>query len=176
MDTRKNIEDTAARLFYEQGYNSTGINQIIAEAGVAKASLYVHFPSKVELLKSYFLNTSTTLNAELNRIIQQKETPKEKVLSIFDFLAKFSNESNFNGCHFLNIAAEVSQQNKDVLLIIQEQKDKIRQLFVNILKPIGKENLSDELYILFEGSLAGSKIFQSKWTMDATRRIVDKLI
>ena len=98
------------------------------------------------------------------------------MLSIFYFLAKFSNESNFNGFHFLNIAAEVSQQNKDVLHIIQEPKDKIRQLFVNILKPIGKENLSDELYILFEGSLAGSKIFQSKWTMDATRRIVDKLI
>ena len=50
MDTRERILDTAARLFYAQGYNSTGINQVIKEANVAKASLYQHFPSKEDLL------------------------------------------------------------------------------------------------------------------------------
>jgi AcrR family transcriptional regulator len=44
------ILDTASRLFYDQGYHITGINQIIDEADIARASLYNHFPSKTDLL------------------------------------------------------------------------------------------------------------------------------
>jgi len=36
------ILETASRLFYTQGFNATGINQILDEANVAKASLYQH--------------------------------------------------------------------------------------------------------------------------------------
>ncbi|WP_375417605.1 helix-turn-helix domain-containing protein [uncultured Hymenobacter sp.] len=45
--------DTAARLFYQQGYPLTGINQLIAAAGVAKASLYQHFRTKDDILHAY---------------------------------------------------------------------------------------------------------------------------
>lgn len=176
MDTKKNIENTAARLFYEQGYNSTGINQIIAEAGIAKASLYAHFPSKVDILKKYLQNTSESSIEVLRSIVEQKQTPQEKVLSVFDSLLNFSHETNFNGCQFLNIAAEIPQSNDDILSIIQGHKDKIRQLFLEILEPINKENLADELYILFEGALASSKVFKDKWTIETTRRMVEKLI
>ncbi len=176
MDTKKNIENTAARLFYEQGYNSTGINQIIAEAGIAKASLYAHFPSKVDILKKYLQNTSESSIEVLRSIVEQKQTPQEKVLSVFDSLLNFSHETNFNGCQFLNIAAEIPQSNDDILSIIQGHKDKIRQLFLEILEPINKENLADELYILFEGALASSKVFKDIWTIETTRRMVEKLI
>lgn len=176
MDTKKNIEHTAARLFYEQGYNSTGINQIIAEAGIAKASLYAHFPSKVDILKKYLQNTSENSIEVLRSIVEQKQTPQEKVLSVFDSLLTFSNETKFNGCQFLNIAAEIPQSNEDVLSIIQGHKNKIRLLFVEILEPINKKNLADELYILFEGALASSKVFKDKWTIATTRRIVEKII
>ncbi len=176
MDTKKNIESTAARLFYEQGYNSTGINQIIAEAGVAKASLYAHFPSKIDMLKKYLQNASESAMVGLRNVVEQKQTPPEKVLSIFDSLFTFSTETNFNGCQFLNIAAEIPQSNEDVLAIIQAHKNKIRQLFIEILEPIKKENVADELYILFEGALASSKVFKDKWTIKTTRRIVERLI
>lgn len=176
MDTKKNIENTAARLFYEQGYNSTGINQIIAEAGVAKASLYAHFPSKIDILKKYLQNTSESSIEFFRSIVEQKQTPKDKVLSVFDSLLTFSNETSFNGCQFLNIAAEIPQSNEDVLAMIQGHKNKIRQLFVEILEPINKEHLADQLYILFEGALASSKVFKDKWTLDTTRKIVEQLI
>ena len=43
------ILDTASRLFYDQGYHITGINQIIEEAEIARASLYNHFPNSMNL-------------------------------------------------------------------------------------------------------------------------------
>ena len=64
MDTRKRIIDTASRLFYQQGYTATGINQIIEEADISKASLYQHFKSKEDLLLEYLeiVSAQTMLN------------------------------------------------------------------------------------------------------------------
>ena len=50
---RERILDTATILFHQQGYNSTGINQIISEAKVAKASFYQHFKSKDDLCAAF---------------------------------------------------------------------------------------------------------------------------
>lgn len=176
MQTRERILETASKLFYEQGYNSTGINQVIKEAGIAKASLYAHFSSKEELLKEYLLNAAISTNQILKQIIDEKQTPKEKVLSVFDFLTQFSNQTCFNGCHFQNVLAEISTNNKEVKAIIKNQKNKIRQLFVDILKPINKEELADEFYILFEGAIISSKTHEDMWTIKITRKIVEKLL
>lgn len=176
MQTRERIVETASKLFYEQGYNSTGINQVIKEACIAKASLYAHFSSKEELLKEYLQNTAIATNQVLEQITNDKQTPKDKVLAVFDFLTQFSNQTSFNGCHFQNVLAEISSKNKEVKAIVKKQKNKIRQLFMDILKPINKEYLADEFYILFEGAIISSKIHEDMWTIKTTRKIVEKLI
>lgn len=53
QDTRDHIINTASELFYNQGYNLTGINEIIEKAEIAKATLYSHFKSKEELIQAY---------------------------------------------------------------------------------------------------------------------------
>src|SRR4051812_20928387 len=49
-EARQRILETADRLFYQEGVRAVGIDRIIAEAGVAKMSLYNHFPSKDDLI------------------------------------------------------------------------------------------------------------------------------
>jgi Bacterial regulatory proteins, tetR family len=49
-EARQRILETADRLFYQEGVRAVGIDRIIAEAGVAKMSLYKHFPSKDDLI------------------------------------------------------------------------------------------------------------------------------
>ena len=50
---RDHILDTAKRLFYRDGFRATGIDRIVAESGVAKMSLYRHFPSKDDLIAAF---------------------------------------------------------------------------------------------------------------------------
>ena len=65
-DVKTKVLNTAAQLFYKQGYNATGINQIIDESSIAKASLYNHFKSKTELLYAYLETLNTRWFEQLN--------------------------------------------------------------------------------------------------------------
>ncbi|HAD79392.1 MAG TPA: TetR family transcriptional regulator, partial [Flavobacteriaceae bacterium] len=72
---RDRILDTASELFYRQGYNSTGINQIIDEAEIARASLYHHVKSKNDLLYAYLEKTNDAWFAQLHQFIKKQKTP-----------------------------------------------------------------------------------------------------
>ncbi|WP_431198834.1 TetR/AcrR family transcriptional regulator [Mucilaginibacter sp. P19] len=142
---RNQIVETASRLFYKQGYNATGINQIIEEAGVAKASLYQHFHSKEDLLVEYLTVKGAETNAALKAEAEKFEAPKEKVLAVFDFLAEVSVQPEYYGCNFLNIVSELPVDSERVRGIIRKQKDGVRAMFADILRPVHKEKLADEI-------------------------------
>lgn len=175
-DTRTRIIDTASHLFYTQGYNSTGINQVIKEAGVAKASLYQHFPSKEDLLAEYLKQAAADTNQALQTITDKYDSPREKILGLFDFLLKHTKQNEFLGCNFLNVAAEIPKDNQKVKALVKKQKNAIRKLFADLLAPLGKENLANELYILFDAALVSSKVYGEVWPVKTTRNIVEKLI
>lgn len=176
MDPRTRIVETASRLFYTQGYNSTGINQVIKEAAVAKASLYQYFPSKEDLLEEYLKVAAVNTNAMLQSTSEKYKNPKEKVLGIFDLLIKVSRQTEFNGCNFLNIASEIPNENISVRSLIKKQKTYIRGMFADILKPSGKEHLADELYLLFDGALVSSRVYGDVWPVKTAKKIAEKLL
>ena len=53
---KNRILERAKVLFYEQGYSSTGINQILSDSNTAKASFYVSYPSKEDLAKTVLIS------------------------------------------------------------------------------------------------------------------------
>ena len=176
MDARTRIVETASRLFYKQGYNSTGINQVIKEAEVAKASLYQYFPSKEDLLIEYLKETATTTNEMLRSVCDKYKTPHEKVMGLFDFLLKFMKQSEFKGCNFLNVAAELPEGHTAVRALIKKQKNQTRSLFAGIMKPVGKEKLADELYLLFDAAIVSSKVYEDGWPIKIAGKMAGKLI
>lgn len=176
MDARNRIIETASRLFYKQGYNSTGINQIIKEAEVAKASLYQYFPSKEDLLEEYLKITAAGTSQTLQSIADKYKTPKEKILAIFDFLLQSIRQTECNGCNFLNIASEMPAGNNTIKTLIKKQKNSIRSLFASILKPIAKENLADEMYLLFDAALVASKVQGDPWPAKSARKMAERML
>jgi len=184
MDTRKKILDTATRLFYHQGYNATGINQIVEEAGVAKASLYEHFRSKEDLLIAYLeFMFEQTIN-RFRHVASTKEDAKGKISAIFEFLSHNTNSKGFHGCQFLNIAGEIPFENLRVYDIIRKQKNGLRALFAEIIKSdsVGAdelqhaESLADGIYILFDGAIMSCKVYGDSWPVAAAHRSALKLL
>ncbi|MDQ0065989.1 TetR/AcrR family transcriptional regulator [Chryseobacterium lathyri] len=170
---KERILETASTLFGKQGYNSTGINQIISEAKVAKASFYQYFKSKDDLCIEYLNVRHQYWFNKLNHFCEQEENLKVKILSSFDFLIHMNQEENFQGCSFLNILSEIPMDNAKILNVIQHHKTELRKYFTELLK---NDTLSDHIYLLFESCIIESQLFKSNELIEKTKKIVNNLI
>lgn len=175
IQPRQRILDSAFRLFHTQGYNSTGINQIIKEASVAKASLYQHFKSKEELAIEYLNVRHHYWFGKLAAFTEQEEKSSWKILRAFDFISLMNEKENFRGCSFLNILSEIPADNLSILSVIQSHKNDLRNFFAAIL---GKENqlISDHIYLLFESAIMESRLFKSNWPVVQAKKILNPII
>jgi AcrR family transcriptional regulator len=163
---KERIIETASRLFYTQGYNLTGVNQIIAEAEVAKASLFQHFPTKEDLCVAYLSRKSEKWFAQLNDFTQKAAGGKDKAVLAFDFLADASPKENFRGCSFLNILSEVPQDNEKILAEVRKNKNQLRNLFQLWLAETDKADIA---YLLFDGAIIESQVHQSVWPIHTAK-------
>src|SRR5215467_13572279 len=100
---RRRVLDTATRLFYAEGIHTIGIDRVIAEAGVAKATFYHHFPSKDELVRAYLQEQSDLVK---QATVPVGETYTERIQWVFDELVAFTCGPGYRGCAFINAAAE----------------------------------------------------------------------
>ncbi|AZA79357.1 TetR/AcrR family transcriptional regulator [Chryseobacterium sp. G0186] len=170
---RERIVETTFDLFAGQGYNSTGINQIISEAGVAKASFYQHFKSKEDLCVEFLKVRHQYWFSELHAFSAQSKDNSQKITSAFDFLMYMNEKENFRGCSFLNILSEIPTDNIKILQVIQAHKADLRNYFLEILND---DILSDHIYMLFESSIIESQLFKSNELIEKSKKIVTNLI
>jgi len=170
------IIDTAVHLFYRQGYGNTGINQIIKEAGVSKASLYKHFNSKGHLLKIYLQVTGGHTMEMLTAAAARELTVKAKIVAIFCQLEVSMRTDKSSDCHFLDLLMELSQNDEEITGLIRQQKDTLRNFFADMLASEGKEHLADQLYVLLEGALIARKLHGGAWPLAKARTIICRIL
>lgn len=171
---KERILDTALRLFHEQGYNTTGINQIISEACVAKASLYLHFKSKEDLGVEYLKARQQIWFDQLLSFTDESKKEKKKLLAAFDFLIFINEKESFRGCSFLNMLSEIQPAESELILAIQGYKQQLRTFFSDIMES-PKDNLSDTVYLLFEAAMQESQLFKSQWPVERAKKIISDL-
>ena len=112
---KRRILDAATRLFYRQGIKNTGVNQIIDEAAVAKASFYQYFPSKDDLIIACLDYYNTAITRVVRRIIERCST----LLRFFERWAHFIKRiarinPAFNGCPIANIGFQIEDENQKI--------------------------------------------------------------
>jgi AcrR family transcriptional regulator len=167
------ILETAFILFHQHGYNSTGINQIIADSNVAKASFYKHFTSKEDLCVAFLNKRHHFWFEQLNQFTAKSKTSKGKILASFDFIIYTNEIENYRGCSFLNLLSEIPTDNTKVLNVIQNHKNDLRQYFKT---HIAESPLTDHIYLLFESAIIESQVFKNQWAVTESKAIVNSLI
>ena len=129
------VFDTATRLFYAEGVHAVGIDRIIAEAGVAKATFYHHFPSKDDLVRVYV--TEQSLRQRGIADMPDSATPREAILTAFERMCTFGSSAAYRGCPFINAAAEYPDPAHPVRRAIDEHREWCRSLFRDLLVAAG---------------------------------------
>ncbi|MBC9932241.1 TetR/AcrR family transcriptional regulator [Chitinophaga qingshengii] len=174
-DPRQRLLDTATDLFYRQGYHATGINQVLQEAGVARASLYLHFSSKEALLEAFLEYRHTYWFDALKSFTEKHAKAKEKILAAFDFLLYINEKEHYRGCAFLNILSEITEQDGEALRIIRDHKKELRTYFSSILNK-EKQLVQDHVYLLFESAMVESQLYANQWPVQEARKMVATLL
>lgn len=180
---RDRILEVASRLFYEQGYNLTGINQIIEEADIARASLYNHFDSKTDLLLAYLKEAEDIWFLEMDEFTAHFSDPKDKLLALFDFRMERQSKRGFGGCQFIKISAEVSRQDSQVFEAVSHQKSRLKVFIANIVNDLPENNrilthslLANALFLLLEGAAVSGSIYKNQESMKTAKEVADKLL
>jgi AcrR family transcriptional regulator len=101
---RRRLLDTATRLFYTEGIHAVGIDRIIAEAGIAKATFYNHFRSKDELVVAYVEELDRLGRAAVAAL--PKQHPRKMIAAIMGRISEAVVAGGWRGCPYLNAAAE----------------------------------------------------------------------
>jgi len=176
------IVKTAGALFYKNGYNSTGINQIIEKAGIAKATLYSHFKSKEDICIAYLQERHNILMPALAYYTKGKAQGRAQLLGVFDFLRDFYREDDFYGCWAIKTFCEIPPQNEKILATIQQHKKELLlflgELVHENLNNISKaevEKISSGLYMLYESAITESHLHKSDWPIHMARSIAPSL-
>src|SRR5262245_40566460 len=98
VPARQRLLAAAQELFYQQGVQSGGIDQIIERAGVAKASLYSNFKGKDELVRAYLEARREARQVAIETNLALHRTPRARLLSVFDTMAESIAKPSFRGC------------------------------------------------------------------------------
>jgi len=156
----------ANELFYAEGVHTVGIERVIERAGVAKASLYSTFGSKDELVRAYLRGRAETRQQRISERLALFEDPRERILSVFDFLGELAASPTFRGCAFLNATAEGGKGDgprgdSKVSRICADQRAWTRGLFTELARDAGAGDpgrLAEQLMILYDGTTVGGSM------------------
>jgi AcrR family transcriptional regulator len=176
------ILDTAERLFYIQGYHNTGINQVIGEADVAKASLYKHFESKEDLMLAYLQRLHQHWFERLQSAINTIEDKKEKLLVVLDHQGERQQVREYGGCPFVRGSNEAGLSDPRILTEIQQVKERFKTFIGTLVTNSGhKQLLTDEeltevIFLMTEGGVSAGSVFKHGADLQAAKKIIQKLI
>jgi AcrR family transcriptional regulator len=102
---RARILKTAARLFYANGFHAVGVDTVVAESGVAKMTLYRHFPTKDDLVAAYLEEADRQVVAIYAQATAGKP-PLEQIHAILDVTGEIAQSPGCVGCSFQACVSE----------------------------------------------------------------------
>jgi AcrR family transcriptional regulator len=158
---RERILDTAYELFSRHGIRAVGVDRIVATSGVAKMSLYRHFPSKDDLVLAFLQEreqrwTNAWLRAEVER---RAATPDERLLAIFDVFGEWFRRDDFEGCSFINVLLEFDERDHRVRRASVEHLGNIRSFLRDLFTQAGARDpdaLARQWHLLMKGSIVAA--------------------
>jgi AcrR family transcriptional regulator len=151
---RQRLLAAADELFYEEGLNLVGIDRVIERAGVAKASLYSTFGSKDELIRAYLAARHEARQARITARLQRCNTPRDRLLGVFDAMAELFAEPGYRGCVFMRANAE-ARAGSSARTVCDEARQWTRELFTGLAREAGAPDpagLAARLHLLYDGA------------------------
>ena len=155
---RDRLLTAASNLFHEGGIQATGVDSIIEAAGVAKATFYRHFPSKVDLVVAWLRDPRTRWFERAQAQARASGVgPRDEIVLFFEAVAEWLEAEKYRGCPYLNSSVEITDPADPARLVIRETLDEIGAYFRSLVTAAGyaePELLGMQLHALLAGAIS----------------------
>lgn len=164
-EARDHILNVASQLFYNNGIRAIGIDTVVAEAGVAKTTLYDHFPSKDDLVVSYLEKQDAIFwGAFEATLAEYPDQPRLQLEKVFEAIEGMIAAPEALGCPFLSAAAEFPDLDQPGHQVALQHKQKVRSRLQTVAASAGAhqpDQLADQLLLLLDGAFASKRVFRT---------------
>ena len=160
-NARERIDRTAYELFSRHGIRAVGVDKVIARSGVAKMTLYRHYPTKEKLALAFLrrreeLWTRAWLQHEVER---RCATPGERLLAIFDVFDRWFRRADSEGCSFINVLLEIDDRSDPIRVATVGHLETIRAFLKRLAREAGvgdPDGFARQWHILMKGSIVAA--------------------
>jgi len=150
--------DAAEMLFHRDGVGRTGVDAVLAEAGVAPATLYAHFGSKDQLVGAYLQRRLDRWRIVWEEAIAAQPTADGRLLAVFDALRQFrADQPTFRGCAFIAVAAELPVHGHPALEVVAADTHHLRSRLHALAIDLGVADpaeLAEQVVLAYDGTLS----------------------
>lgn len=173
------ILETALRLFYDEGIRATGVDLLIAESSVTKATFYKHFGSKDRLVLDYVEIQRQRGEAALEEAIGDARGAAATIGRIVDMVESTIEADGYRGCPFMNAAAEYPDRQHPVRLVTAAYTDYVAARLASVFASLGHAlpgAAADELTLAINGAYAWSYMADDVAARAGLRLVAERLI
>ncbi|MCV9960303.1 TetR family transcriptional regulator [Pararhizobium sp. BT-229] len=179
-EIRDHLLETALRLFNQHGYQASGIDLIIAEAGVAKTTLYRHFETKEDLILAALERRDEEDRVAMRTFVEEQATdPAERLLATFDFLETLVDDKQFRGCIFVSAAGEHKDTVNPVFRAAVMHKRLALAYFEELAhaaRLVDPKRIAAEIHLLHEGVMAVAQITRTAEPARQAKRMAIQML
>ncbi len=172
------VLDAADRLFDERGIQGVGMDAIRDAADVPLKRLYRDFPSKADLVHAVLKRRDSEVRTALAQYVDAKaQTPRERVLAVFDYLFEWFGRPDFRGCLFINTVGELGGTSDEVGRIAAGHKRAVRDYFAELVAECAlPESVADQLLIIANGAMVTAAMHDDPEVARQARALADTLL
>jgi len=175
---RDRLLETASRLFYAEGIHSVGVDRLVSEAGVTRATFYRHFPTKEALIEAYLRATDDRLRANVEQAFKAQD-PQQALDALLDLMDARTSAPGFRGCQFINAAAEYPDPAHPVHIAVDDHRRWFRKTVTQLAAAIGHpdpQQAGEYLVMLHDGVLVTAELDNGDVARAALRSAVHRLL
>lgn len=177
-EPRERLLATASRLFYAEGIQAIGVDRLVKEASVTRATFYRHFPTKEDLVVAYLRAMDEEIRGGVEAAMAGQR-PIEAVHTMLGEFAKASCGPGFRGCAFLNAAAEYPDPEAPVRVMVRAHRgwfhDGLRSRLAEAGHP-DPEHAATALVLLRDGIMSGGYLDRPGDIQSTVDRMVDGVL
>ena len=177
---RKRLIEAGLKLFYRDGFHATGIDAVLAEAGVAKKSLYTHFRSKEHLILAVMRRRDELFRNWLIREVEKAaQDPMSRLLACFDVIERWVKSRDFYGCACINASAEFGNHSDPIHRVAADHKAFIADYLRGLARTAGLENpelLSQQLLLLIDGAVVVAQVTGRKDAVVSAKKAAETIL